>query len=71
MLFINEILLGSGSAISTSAMSLINPSISMVLTSSPALLTSVANLIANDYLSKLKLRYTKLGDGIIFFFENL
>ena len=63
---ITEFLIGSGSAIGTSTMSLINPSIGMVLTSSTALLTSVAILIANEYISKLELRYTKLRDWIIF-----
>ena len=53
-------MIGSGSANSTSTMSLINPSIGIVLTSSTALLTSPAILITNDYVSKLKLRYTKL-----------
>ena len=62
LLIISEILIGSGSDISTSAMSLINPSIGIVLTSSTALLTSLAILITNESLSKLKLRYTKLRD---------
>ena len=66
MLIITEILVGSGSAVSTSAMSLINPSIGIVLTSSTALLTYLAILITNEYFSKLKLRYTKLRDWINF-----
>ena len=66
LLIITEILIGSGSAISTSTMSLINPSIGIVLTSSTALLTSIAILITNEYISKLKLRYTKLRDFINF-----
>ena len=65
LLIITEILVGSGSAIGTSTMSLINPSIGIVLTST-ALLTSLANLITNEYISKLKLRYTKLRDWINF-----
>ena len=48
LLFISEILLGSGSAFSTSTMPLRNTSIGIVLTSSSALLTSVAFLIANE-----------------------
>ena len=56
LLIITEILLGSRSTISTSTMSLINPSIGIVLTSSTALLTSKAISITNEYLSKLKLR---------------
>ena len=64
LLVITEILIGSGSAIGTSTMSLINPSIGVVLTSSSALLTSIAILITNEYISKLKIRYTKLRDWI-------
>ena len=66
LLIITEILVGSGLAIGTSTMSLINPSIVIVLTSSTALLTSLAILITNEYISKLKLRYTKLRDWINF-----
>ena len=64
LLIITEILVGSGSAIGTSTMSLINPSIGVVLTSSSALLTSIAILITNECISKLKIRYTKLRDWI-------
>ena len=66
LLIITEILVGSGSAIGTSTMSLINPGIGIVLTSSTALLTSFAILITNEYISRLKLRYTKLRDWINF-----
>ena len=66
LLIITEILVGSGSAIGTSTMSLINPSIGIVLTSATALLTSLAILITNEFISKLKLRYTKLRDWINF-----
>ena len=66
LLIITEILIGSGSAISPSTMSLINLSIGTVLTSSTALLTSPAILITIEYISKLKLRYTKLRDWINF-----
>ena len=62
LLIITEILIGSGSAISTSTVSLINPSIGIVVFSSTALLISLALLITNDYSSKIKLRYTKLRD---------
>ena len=47
-------------------MSLINPSIGIVLTSSTALLMSLAILITNQYISKPKLQYTKLRDWINF-----
>ena len=54
LLITTEILFGSGSAISTSTMSIIIPSIGIALTSSTAFLTSVAILITNEYISKLK-----------------
>ena len=66
ILIVTEVLIGSGSAISTSTLSLINPSIGIVLTSSTALLTSFAILTTNEYISKLKLRYAKLRDWINF-----
>ena len=65
-LIIIEILIGAGSAISSSTKSLLNASIGIVLTSSPALLTSIAILITIEFISKLKLRYTKLRDWIKF-----
>ena len=64
LLIITEISLGSGLAKSTSTMSLFNPSIGIVLTSSTASLTSIAILITNENISKFELRYTKLGDWI-------
>ena len=66
LLIIIKILIGSGSAVSTSTLSLINPSIGIVLTSSTALLTSLAFLITNEYIPKIKLRYTKLRTWIRF-----
>ena len=66
LLIITEKLIGSRSAVGTSTISLTNPSIGIVLTSSTALLTSLAILITNEYISKLKLRYTKLRDWINF-----
>ena len=65
-LIIKEILLRSVSAINTSTMSLINPSTSIVITSSTALLTSIAILIRNDYISKSKVRYKNLRDRMNF-----
>ena len=44
-----------------------NPSAGIVISSSAALLTSVADLITNEYISKLKTRHTKLKDWIIVF----
>ena len=64
MLNITEILIGSGSAISTSTLGLINPGTGIFISSSTALLTSIAILITNEYISKLQIRYTKLRDWI-------
>ena len=64
LLIITDILVGCGSAIGSSAMSLINPGAGIIITSSIALLTSIAILITNEYISKLKIRYTKLRDWI-------
>ena len=64
ILIIPEILIGSGSAITSSTLYLVNPNVGIVLTSSTDLITSIAILIANEYRSKLKVRYTKLGDWI-------
>ena len=63
-LITTEILVGSGSAIGSSSMALINPGAGIIISSSTALLTSIAILITNEYVSKLKIRYTKLGDWI-------
>ena len=55
-------MLGSGSAITISTLSVVNPSVGIVLLSSKALLTSIAILITNERISKLKIRYTKRRD---------
>ena len=62
LLIITEILIGSASTISSSTMGLINPGAGIIISSSTALLTSIAILITNEYLSNLKLRYNKLRD---------
>ena len=64
LLIITEILVGSGTAISSSAMSIISPGPAIVISSSTALLSSIAILITNEYISKLKIRYTKIKDWI-------
>ena len=56
--------MGTSSAVGSSTMGLINPSVGIVISSSTALLTSIAILITNEYISKLKIRYTKLKDWI-------
>ena len=64
LLIITEILIRSGLAISTSTWGLISPGANFIISSSTALLTSIAILITNEYISKLKMRYTKLRDWI-------
>ena len=54
LLYITEILIGSGSAIGSSTMGLINPGAGIIISSSTALLTIIAILITNEYISKLK-----------------
>ena len=66
LLTITEILVVGSKAIGSSTMSIIKPSIGILATSSSAFLTSIAILITNEYISKLKLRYTKLRDFINF-----
>ena len=64
LLIITEILVGSASAVGSSTMRLIIPGAGIIISSSTALLTNIAILITNEYISKLKIRYTKLRDWI-------
>ena len=48
LLIITEILVGAPSAVGTSSMALINPGAAIVISSSTALLTSLAILITNE-----------------------
>ena len=64
LLIVTEILVGGGSAIGTSTMGLINPSGGIIASSTTTFLTSIAILITNEYISKLKIRYTKIRDWI-------
>ena len=57
-------MLGSGSKITSSTLSIVNQSVGTVILSSIALLTSIAILMTNEYVSKVKIRYTKLRDWI-------
>ena len=56
--------MGATSAVGSSSMALTNPGAGIIVSSSTALLTSIAILITNGYISKLKIRYTKLRDWI-------
>ena len=51
--------MGSALTVSSSTMGLINPGAGIVISSSTAVLTSIAILKTNEYISKLKIRYTK------------
>ena len=64
MLIITEILVWSASAVGSSTMGLINPGAGINISSSRALLTSIAILITNEYILSLKIRYTQLRDWI-------
>ena len=64
MLIITEILIGSASTINSSTIAVLNPSAANIFSSGTALLTSIAILITNEYISKLKKRYTKLRDWV-------
>ena len=66
LLLITEILVGAGSAVGSSSMALINAGAVIVISSSTALLTSIAILITNEYNSKLKISYKILRDWINF-----
>ena len=63
----SEILIGSASAVISSTLAVLNPSAGITLSSSAALLTSIAILIPNEYNGKLKKRCTKFRDWINFF----
>ena len=54
LLIITEILIESGSATRTSTMELINPGAGIISSSSTALLTCIAILNTNEYISKLQ-----------------
>ena len=61
---ITEILIGSTSTVSSSPLARLNPSAGIVISTSTTFLTSIAILITNENITKLKLRYTKLRDWI-------
>ena len=65
-IFLNnpENLKGSSSTIVCSTLSNVNPSIGIPTASSAALITSIAILITNEYISKLKIQDTKLRDCV-------
>ena len=62
LLFFTEILIGAGSTVSSSTLAILNPSAVIIISHSTALITSIAILITKEFISKMKLRYTKLRD---------
>ena len=55
---------GSSSTMVSSKLSIGNPSNGIPTASRSALITSIANFSRNENISKMKVRYTKLGDWI-------
>ena len=55
LLIITEKIFGTGSAVGSSAKGLIKPGAGNIISSSTALLTSIAILITNEYISKIKI----------------
>ena len=64
VLVITEILVGSASTISSSTMGLNIPGAGFIISSCTALITCIVIFITNEYISKLKIMYTKLRDWI-------
>ena len=64
MFFTAETLVGSASALGSSTMCWLNPEEGIINSSSTALMTIIAILITNEYIPKLKVRYTKLRHWI-------
>ena len=56
--------IGLGATIASSILSLLNPSVGVIISTRTALITSVAFIITIGYISKLKIRFTKLRDWI-------
>ena len=64
ILFLTETLIGSASSLNSSTLAILNLSGGIVVSGSTALLTRIGILITNEYISNLKIRYTKLRDWI-------
>ena len=61
---ISEISIASNPTIVSSTISILKPSLVIPIASSSALITSIALLITNEFISQIKIRYVKLRDGI-------
>ena len=64
LIFIFEKFIAYASTINSSTLVMLNPSAGIMISSSTALLIPVAILITNEYISKTKIRYTKLPHWI-------
>ena len=64
MLIITEILFGYASKVKSSTMGLTNSGAGIIMSCGAALMTSMAIIKTNEYISKSKLRYTKPRDWI-------
>ena len=64
MLIITEILVGNASKVKSSTMGLTNSCAGIFMSCGAALMTSIAIIKTNEYISKSKLRYTKPRDWI-------
>ena len=64
MLILTDTSIGSASTISSSTLAKMSPSVGVIISSKTALLNSIAILITNEYITKLKIKYTKLSDWI-------
>ena len=60
----SEFSLGSNSTVVSPTKSIVNPGNSIPRPSNSTLITSIALLITIEFLSKFKMRYTKLGDWV-------
>ena len=65
LLVLSENLMGGASTITPSTLSIVNPSAGIKISSSTTPLSSISILITNEYISKLEIWHTKLGDWMI------
>ena len=64
IIIFTETLFGSASTKNPSTLSILNPGVGVINLSSTAFLTSMANFVTYEYISKLKIRHTNLGDWV-------
>ena len=64
LLFMTEFSIGDAFTKTNSTLSIVNPSVGVIISSSTLLLTSIAIPITNEDFSKLKIRYTKVRNWL-------